>query len=126
MKLLTIIYVANQAASRNFYAKTLGVEPYLDVPGMTEFEFGQGKLGIMPEAGIKRLLGEQLPDPSKANGIPRCELYFTVEDAAAYHARALQAGAKELSPLQMRNWGDLAAYSLDLDGHIVTFAQNTP
>lgn len=124
MKLLTIIYVANQVASRDFYARTLGVEPSLDVPGMTEFDVGAGKLGIMPEAGIKSLLGETLPDPSKANGIPRCELYFTVEDAAVYHTRALQAGAKELSPVLMRDWGDLAAYSLDPDGHVIAFAQN--
>lgn len=126
MKLLTIIYVANQSKSRDFYAKTLGIEPYLDVPGMTEFEMvGGGKLGIMPEAGIKRLLGDPLPDPSQSSGIPRCELYFSVDDAALCHARALEAGAKELSPLQMRNWGDVAAYSLDPDGHVLTFAQKT-
>jgi hypothetical protein len=65
MRLLTIIYVVDQKISRDFYATTLGVEPYLDVPGMTEFDFAAGKLGIMPQAGIKRLLGDALPDPQK-------------------------------------------------------------
>lgn len=35
----------------------------------------------------------------------------------------IAAGATELSPLSMRDWGDLAAYSLDPDGHVVAFAQ---
>ena len=33
----------------------------LDVPGMTEYELARGAvLGLMPEAGIRRLLGERL------------------------------------------------------------------
>lgn len=118
-----IVYVSDQDASTRFYAAALGIAPRLHVPGMTEFELpGGGVLGLMPEAGIRRLLGDALPDPAPARGVPRCELYLVVDDAAAAHARALAAGAVELSPLQPRSWGHHAAYALDPDGHVLAFA----
>ena len=90
---------------------------------MTEFALGtQVVLGLMPEAGIRSLLGPSLPDPAAARGIPRAELYLVVEDAAAYHSRATAAGAIELSAMTRQSWGDNAAYSLDPDGHVVAFA----
>lgn len=118
-----ILYVADQGRSTAFYAAALGQPPRLDVPGMTEFELAAGAvLGLMPEAGIRRLLGPALPDPSRAAGVPRAELYLVVGDAAACHARALAAGARELSPLSPRDWGHRVAYALDPDGHVVAFA----
>lgn len=91
---------------------------------MTEFDLGKGAvLGLMPEAGIMRLLGAALPDPAQAAGVPRSELYLLVSAAAAGHARALTAGARELSPLLQRDWGHKAAYSLDPDGHVLAFAE---
>jgi uncharacterized glyoxalase superfamily protein PhnB len=76
----------------------------------------------MPENGIKRLLGEALPDPTSASGIPRAELYLRVNDPTTFHQRAIKYGAKELSPVDKRNWGDIAGYSLDSDGHVIAFA----
>lgn len=119
-----ILYVADQKRSRDFYAAALGIEPTLDVPGMTEFHLGPGAvLGLMPEAGIRRLLGGSLPDPSAGAGCPRAEVYLVVENAAAFHRRALGAGARELSSLLPRDWGHAAAYSLDPDGHVLAFAR---
>jgi len=119
-----IFYVSDQKASARFYAQVLGLTPQLDVPGMTEFRLGEGAiLGIMPAAGIKRLLGEKLPDPSKAAGTPRAELYLLIDRPDAYHERALANGAKELSALSLRDWGHEAAYSLDPDGHVLAFAR---
>ena len=121
---LIILYVADQARARAFYATVLEVEPTLDVPGMTEFPLpGGARLGLMPEAGIKTLLGEALPDPAGAAGVPRAELYLRVEDPAALHARALSAGARELSGLEARPWGDEVAYSLDPDAHVLALAR---
>jgi DNA-binding XRE family transcriptional regulator/catechol 2,3-dioxygenase-like lactoylglutathione lyase family enzyme len=119
-----ILYVADQKASSKFYERVLALKPRLDVPGMTEFRLGEGViLGLMPAAGIKRLLGEKLPDPAGAAGIPRAELYLLADDPAAYHLRALKNGAKELSALTPRDWGHEAAYSLDPDGHVLAFAR---
>ena len=83
---------------------------------------GGAILGLMPEAAIERLLGPSLPKPSAARGMPRAELYVVVAEPATQHARALAAGAKELSPLSLRSWGHLVAYSLDPDGHVLAFA----
>jgi len=122
MRVNFILYVADQAKSRDFYAAVLGLAPRLDVPGMTEFELAPGcVLGLMPEKGIKRLL-PAMPDPVAGAGIPRAEVYLTVPEPGASHARALAAGARELSPLEPRGWGDKAAYSLDPDGHVLAFA----
>jgi len=118
-----ILYVQDQSRSTAFYRGTLLAEPRLEVPGMTEFELpGGAVLGLMPEAGIRRLLGDSLPDPSAARGIPRAELYLIARDPAACHQRALENGGTELSPMQLRGWGHMAAYSLDPDGHVLAFA----
>lgn len=118
-----ILYVSRQAAATAFWQVVLDRPPALDVPGMTEFTLGPNVvLGLMPETGIKSLLGPSLPDPAAAHGVPRAELYLVVDDAAAYLGRARAAGATELSPLTRRSWGDDAAYYLDPDGHVVAFA----
>ena len=119
-----ILYVRDQEHSTAFYAKVLDLAPTLHVPGMTEFTLTDGAiLGLMPERGIKALLGAALNDPAAATGIPRCELYLTVDDPQAYHLRSLAAGGVELSPLLDRDWGDRAAYSRDPDGHVLAFAE---
>lgn len=124
MKAHLILYVADQKASAGFYARVLAAEPRLDAPGMTEFDLGSGAvLGLMPAAGIKRLLGDALPDPAGAAGVPRAELYLLTDDPGAFHRRALESGAKELSALAPRDWGHDAAYSLDPDGHVLAFAR---
>lgn len=118
-----ILYVADQQRSAAFYEAALAIAPRLHVPGMTEFDLpGGGVLGLMPERGILRLLGDALPDPAQAHGIARAELYLLVDDPATGHARALAAGARELSPLARRSWGHAAAYALDPDGHVLAFA----
>ena len=119
-----IIYVKDQARSTAFYSQILGCHPSLNVPGMTEFAFSEKSiLGLMPETGIKRLLGNKLPDPAQSTVIPRCEIYLLVNQPLDYHQRAIEAGAIELSGLENRAWGHRAAYSLDPDGHVLAFAE---
>jgi uncharacterized glyoxalase superfamily protein PhnB len=121
--ILFILYVRDQQAARDFYAKALDLQPTLDVPGMTEFTLLSGaKLGLMPSKNITKLITPPLPDPASGDGIPRCEVYFYVNDPAAYIERALAAGAKLVNPLGDRDWGDRAGYVADLDGHVVVFA----
>ena len=117
------LFVKDQNKSAEFYTFVLDRKPSLHVAGMTEFDFHGCILGLMPETGIKRLLGNQLPDLNEGRGIPRAELYLRVDDPQVFHERALRAGAEELSGLERRDWGDVAAYSLDPDGHILAFAK---
>ena len=122
-----ILYVDDQQRSADFYRQVLLRDPTLDVPGMTEFLLGEATiLGIMPASGIRLLLGDALPDPSVAAGIPRAEVYLVVAEAAQYIARAVQAGALLLSPFEVRDWGHTAAYVLDPDGHVLAIAELLP
>lgn len=119
-----ILYVKNQEASAKFYRSVLALDPVLDVPGMTEFQLNESSvLGLMPETGIKKLLGPSLPDPEEAQGIPRSEIYFVLNDANVCYDRALANGAKSLSEFALRDWGQQVAYCLDLDGHVLAFAE---
>lgn len=121
-----ILYVSDQSRSKEFYAAILQQEPSLNVPGMTEFTLAENlKLGLMPENGIAKILGDKTPHPASGNGIPRCELYLSVDDVDAACDRALKAGAKEVNPPTDRDWGDSVGYVADLDGHIIAFAKKT-
>jgi len=119
-----ILYCSDQEKSRLFYQEILGRPPLFHEPGMTQFELMNGvNLGLMPEKGIKRLLGEEICDPSLGAGIPRCELYLLLEKPEEAVKRAQKQGARLLSPLGERDWGDSAAYLQDPDGHIIAFAR---
>jgi lactoylglutathione lyase len=120
---MIILYVADQLRSRDFYEKAFGISPTLDVPGMTELVIGDMTLGLMPEKGIAKILGDTIAHPETGSGIPRCELYLYVDDPREQYEKALAAGAKGLSPPAARDWGDEAAYCADPDGHILAFAR---
>lgn len=120
----TILYVNDQQVSTEFYTRIFRQQPDLNVPGMTEFQLTENcKLGLMPNKGIARILGDQTPHPDTGNGIPRCELYLYVENVHAESENALKAGAKLISPIQNRDWGDCVCYFADPDGHIIAFAE---
>ena len=119
-----ILYVTNQELCTDFYTAVLGQRPLLHVPGMTEFAVtGNVKLGLMPNAGIAKILGNKTPNPETGTGIPRCELYLTVENLDAEFDKAINAGAKLISPIAGRNWGDRVGYLADPDGHIIALAE---
>ena len=119
-----ILYVKDQQLSSRFYATVLETQPVLNVPGMTEFQLADNlKLGLMPEAGIQKILADKTPHPASGNGIPRCELYLLVEQPEEVISRAISAGAKEISYAAPRDWGDTVGYVSDPDGHILAFAR---
>ncbi len=120
----TILYVNDQQASTDFYTKIFRQNPDLNVPGMTEFELARNcKLGLMPNKGIAKILLDKTPHPDEGNGIPRCELYFYVENIQMECDNAIKNGAKLISPVEDRDWGDRVCYFADLDGHIIAFAE---
>ncbi|HRB30535.1 MAG TPA: hypothetical protein PK872_03390 [Ferruginibacter sp.] len=120
----TILYVNDQQASAVFYTKLFRQDPDLNVPGITEFQLSANcKLGLMPNKGIAKILSDKTPHPDQGNGIPRCELYFYVEDIQLEFDNATKIGAKLISPIEYRNWGDKVCYFTDIDGHIIAFAE---
>ena len=128
---LTIFFVSDQARARMFWSSALAAAPVLDVPGMTEFDLpGGGGLGLMPRAGIQRLLdlpASDAPDDAPTSSqapiaAPRAELYLRVPDPQAALERAIAAGARSVSPVTARDWGERVGYCLDPDDHLLAFA----
>lgn len=120
----TILYVTNQQESCLFYEKLFRKSAELNVPGMTEFIISENcKIGLMPNNGIAKILSDKTPHPDSGQGIPRCELYFYVENIQLEYENALLSGAKLISRIEARDWGDNACYFSDLDGHIIAFAE---
>lgn len=119
-----ILYVADQKKSADFYFSIFKKKPDLDVPGMTEFILTDGlKFGLMPENGIAKILADKTPHPATGNGIPRCELYLHTENIEESFNSSIENGAKEISKIQDRDWGDTVGYVVDFDGHIIAFAK---
>ena len=119
-----ILYVEDQERSKTFYESLFRNNADLHVPGMTEFNLsGNCKLGLMPNTGIAKIITPALPHPQNGNGIPRCELYLHVSDIELDYNNALKAGAREISPIEARNWGDTVCYFADPDGHVIAFAE---
>lgn len=119
-----ILYVEDQQKSANFYQHLLLRKPQLNVEGMTEFKISENFiLGLMPSKDIAQILSGNIIHPDKAKGIPRCELYFYVDDLQSAFDNALRCGAKLISDIEDRNWGDKTCYFADLDGHIIAFAK---
>ena len=73
----------------------------------------------MPNNSIVKILGAKTPHPDSENGIPRCELYFYVEDIQLKFDNALEGGAKLIRRITDRDWGDRICYFSDPDGHII-------
>jgi uncharacterized glyoxalase superfamily protein PhnB len=122
----TILYIKDQEASTDFYSKLFRKNPDLNIPGMTEFKLSDNfKLGLMPNKGIAKILADKTPHPDKGQGIPRCELYLYVENIHLEFDNAIKIGAKLISPISDRNWGDSVCYFSDLDGHIIAFTEKT-
>jgi predicted enzyme related to lactoylglutathione lyase len=121
-----ILYVSDQNKSKVFYEFVLRTPPILDVPGMTEFRLSDTcKLGLMPESGIYNILKNITVHPSTGSGIPRCELYLHTDNPEETLTRAQQAGAKLISSVTPRDWGDSVGYCADPDGHILALAKKT-
>ncbi|MDY0199085.1 MAG: lactoylglutathione lyase [Tenuifilaceae bacterium] len=120
----TILYVNNQEESGEYYRKIFRKNPDLNVPGMTEFNLSENcKLGLMPNKSIAKILADKTPHPDQGNGIPRCELYFYIDNIQLEFENAIKTGAKLISPIADRDWGDKVCYFSDPDGHIFAFAE---
>lgn len=119
-----LLYVKDKPASAAFYREVLGQAPIVEVESITEFRLLEGAvLGLMPYAAAARNVDEGVPAEAPADQSPKAELYLVVEEPEGCHRRALALGAREISPMQQRDWGHRAAYCLDPDGHVLAFAE---
>jgi catechol 2,3-dioxygenase-like lactoylglutathione lyase family enzyme len=65
----------------------------------------------------------QVPIEVSEEQLAGVELYFSADDLPAAITRLEDAGARTLSTLAVRDWGDEAAYFADPDGNVLVVAR---
>ncbi len=124
--ILTILAVADLKKAAAFYRAAFGWPARVEAPVYVELELPDGRgLGLYQREGYAKNTGVT-PTPVPAGGISGTEVYLHSADLPAAIKRAKEAGARELSPLAPRPWGDEAAYFADPDGNVLVLARPKP
>lgn len=122
---LVILAVRDLPAMVAFYRELLAATPAVEVPVYVELALAGGmRLGLYVDTGFASNTGV-LPAPTAPGALTRTELYLHCDGAAleAALARAAGLGARVLSGLAARPWGDEAAYLCDPEGNTVVLAR---
>ncbi len=123
---LTILAVEDLPRAVTFYRDAFGWEQVVDVPTYAEFALPGGmRLGLYERLGFGRNTGK-VPARIPGGELAPTELYFRVDDIQSAIDRLTRAGARALSPLASRDWGDEAAYFADPDGNALVLARRLP
>jgi catechol 2,3-dioxygenase-like lactoylglutathione lyase family enzyme len=116
---LTILAVEDPERSARFYTAAFGWRQAVSVPVYAELlQPGGLRLGLYQRVAFGRNTG-RVPAPIAAGELAPAELYLHAGDPAEICRRLRAAGARELSPLSPRDWGDEVAYFADPDGHVI-------
>ena len=121
---LTILAVNDLDAMRAFYQTVFAWPATVDVPVYVEFTLPDSmRLGLYRREALARITGRaatQVP----AGELSPTELYFYSDDLEALLDRAEVAGARPLSALAARDWGDEVAYFADPEGNVLALARS--
>jgi lactoylglutathione lyase len=120
----TILYVADVAASLDFYERALGQRRrFLHESGQyAELETGATALAF----AARELAAANLPGqfrPEERPGMrPVFEVCFVTDNVQSAFDRAIEEGAESVSAPQTKPWGQDVAYVRDPDGNLVELA----
>lgn len=120
---IVILAVCDLRRTVSFYRAAFGWEQTVDEPVYAEFQMSANqRLGLYQREGFGRCAGK-VPRPIPEGELAGAELYFFSDDLAGAIGRLEAAGARHLSPLQIRSWGDEAIYYSDPDGTVLVLAR---
>ena len=120
---LVILAVPDLALAVRFYRAAFGWDQVVDAPSYAEFSHPGGqRLGLYQREGFALNVG-RAPFRVPEGALAPTELYFYADDLEAALHRLIEAGAKCLSPLAARDWGDEAAYFEDPCGNVLVLAR---
>jgi catechol 2,3-dioxygenase-like lactoylglutathione lyase family enzyme len=120
---LVILAVSDLPRARAFYRAAFGWPQPVDVPVYAEFTLPAGmRLGLYERRAFGANTGAA-PAETPAGALAPTELYLYPPDLGAALERLAAAGARPLSPLARRAWGDDAAYFADPDGNVLVLAR---
>jgi predicted enzyme related to lactoylglutathione lyase len=107
-----IYHAADLAATKDWYAKALGVQPYFDQPFYVGFNIGGYELGLDP-------------DPSSSTGAGSSAIaYWGVAEVEAALARLVELGATDRGGVQDVGEGIRMASVIDPFGNIFGMIEN--
>jgi catechol 2,3-dioxygenase-like lactoylglutathione lyase family enzyme len=101
--------------SRDFYEAVLSMAGDDTVPSRLYFHCGDVILAVI-DWGVEGQ-GPLQPTPD--------DMYFSTGELDSVHERALAAGARELSSIERRPWGERSFYCLDPDGNRLCFVDDS-
>jgi uncharacterized glyoxalase superfamily protein PhnB len=101
--------------SRVFYERVLALDADDTVPSRLYFHCGDVIMAVIDWKAEARDPFQSTPD----------NLYFATEELDRVHERALAAGARHVSPIEKRPWGERSFYCLDPDGNRLCFVDET-
>ena len=122
-RVLLVLACQDVARARAFYLRAFGWEVKADLSFYVEMEAPTGlRVGLYARDGFERNTGEpSAPRPS--GGTTSCELYVYVDDPASALERLVSAGARRITEVAPRAWGDAAGYAADPEGNVVAVAR---
>lgn len=121
---LIILAVSDLERSLGFYRRIFNWQEIVNTPSYVEFQLPTDlRFGLYFREGFARNVG-QTPLRVPETGLTATEIYFQTDDLAGFFARLELAGARMLSPLALRDWGDEAAYFADPDGNVIVAARS--
>jgi len=120
---IIIVAVCDLPRSVSFYRAAFGWEQTVDESVYAEFKIStEQRFGLYRREGFGRCTGK-MPAVVPEGELAGTELYFVSDELEGAIVRLETAGARRLSPLQARGWGDEAAYFADPDGNVLVLAR---
>ena len=121
---IVILAVADLPRALAFYRSSFGWPIDADTPVYVEFRLPAGmRLGLYRRDGFGRNVGAT-PHRVPTGELAATELYLYPADLEATGDRLVAAGARPLSPIAPRDWGDEVAYFADPDGNVLALARS--
>jgi len=100
--------------SRTFYEHVLGIEVDDTVPSRLYFHCGDVIVALIDWTVEGRANLSPTPD----------NVYLATDELDAVYERAVAAGARIVSPVEPRAWGERSFYCLDPDGNQLCFVDD--
>ena len=121
---IVILAVGDLARAADFYRAAFGWPAEVETPVYVEFRLPAGmRLGLYRREAFGRNVGAA-PHERPPGSLAPTELYLFPVDLEFSLERALAAGARLLSPIARRDWGDDVAYVADPDGNVIALARS--
>lgn len=113
----TILYVEDTARTLTFYRDVLGLSVKAEHGSYIEFETGQTTLAFNTREDVQQLIPDYTIPSGKAQ--QTLEIGFVTDDVPTLFQKVEAAGCKTvLAPVE-KPWGQVVAYALDPDGHLI-------